>query len=324
MQTGKAVRTSLNKDLLSKVGAAFRRSAAILPWIFERHPKIKHFIALARLDKPIGIYLLLWPTLWGLWFAAEGFPGWHLFLVFTLGTILTRSAGCVVNDIADRKFDGQVKRTESRPLAQGLISIPEALVFMAILLFLALLLVLTTNLLTVGLAFVAGLIAAIYPFMKRYTYLPQVILGNAFSFGIPMAFAASQNTIPNFAWLLLTANVVWTVAYDTQYAMVDRDDDLKLGLKSTAILFAEMDKVMIGVLQVFVIVIMLMLVRSVDVEWPYYIGLIVTAGLFLYQQYLIKDRERANCFSAFLNNHWVGLAIFLGIMVQFWISPTAN
>ncbi len=271
------------------------------------------FIALARLNRPIGIYLLLWPTLWGVWFAAEGWPGWHLLFIFVMGVILTRSAGCIINDIADRDFDGHVRRTVDRPLAQKRISVEEAVVFMGVLLFFALILVLTTNWLTVGLAAVASVIAAIYPFMKRYTYLPQAVLGVAFSMGIPMAFAAARQEIPNLAWLLATANVVWTVAYDTEYAMVDRDDDLKLGLRSTAILFGEMDKLMIGALQTLFLFSMFLAGRLADSGVLFYLGLVAAAGFFIWQQYLIRDRERAACLSAFLNNHWAGLAIFAGI-----------
>ncbi len=288
--------------------------------LLAKNPKLPHFIALTRINKPIGIYLLLWPALWSLWFAAEGFPGWHLFFVFTFGVILTRSAGCIINDIADREFDLKVKRTVTRPLAQQLISVTEAYILLAVLLLLALLLVLTTNLLTLGLAFAAAATAAIYPFMKRYTYLPQVVLGIAFSFSIPMAFSATLNEIPNIAWLLATANIVWTVAYDTAYAMVDRDDDLKLGLKSTAILFADMDKVMIGILQVMFIGFMYLAYRLMDLGWPYLLGLGIATGFLIYQQYLIKDRLRDNCFAAFLNNHWVGLVIFAGVVLQFSIG----
>lgn len=286
----------------------------------ERFPRLPDFIAIARLNRPIGTYLLLWPTLWGLWFAAEGFPGWHLFIVFTLGVLLTRSAGCVMNDIADRNFDGKVKRTRDRPLAAGRISVPEAVLYMGGLLFIALVLVLTTNLLTVGLAVIAAIVAALYPFMKRYTYMPQAVLGVAFSFGIPMAFAATQGDIPQLAWLLFVANMIWTVGYDTEYAMVDRDDDIKLGLKSTAILFADLDKFMIGLLQVMFLGVMLLVAREVNAGFYYYIGITVAAVLFCYQHYLIKDRNRDRCFKAFLSNHWVGMIIFLGILAHFWTS----
>lgn len=285
--------------------------------LLDQYPKARHLIAVARLDKPIGIYLLLWPTLWALWIAADGFPGWHLLFVFVLGTVLTRSAGCVINDVADREFDRQVERTIGRPLATRELEVDEALVFMAGLLIIALLLVLTTNWLTVLLAFSAALVAGLYPFMKRYTYLPQVVLGIAFSFGIPMSFSAAQSDIPQYAWLLVAANVLWTVAYDTEYAMVDRDDDLKIGIKSTAILFGELDKAIIGVLQIlFVGILLFILPRHIELGLFYYLGVLVAVGLLGYQQLLIRDRARDGCFKAFQHNHWVGLVIFLGILLQ--------
>ncbi|MEX0942911.1 MAG: 4-hydroxybenzoate octaprenyltransferase [Pseudomonadales bacterium] len=278
------------------------------------------FIAIARLNRPIGILLLLWPTLWGLWFAAGGWPGWHLFLVFVAGVVLTRSAGCVINDIADRGFDGEVKRTRDRPLATGMIRVEEAVLFTGGLAFIALLLVLSTNLLTVSLAFLAAIVAGVYPLMKRYTYMPQIVLGVAFSFGIPMAYAAHGNTVPPLAWLLVVANVVWTVAYDTEYAMVDRDDDIRLGLKSSAILFADMDKLIIGVLQALFLFILYLAGRQIEATWLYHAGLLAAAGLLAYQQYLIRRRSREGCFTAFLNNHWVGLVIFAGMALHFSFS----
>lgn len=298
----------------------FAHFPVMLGRIKSRYPRLPQFIALCRLDKPIGTYLLLWPTLWGLWFAAKGWPGWHLFLVFTLGTLLTRSAGCIINDIADRNFDGDVKRTSGRPLAQGQITVKEAVMLMAGLLFLALLLVLTTNRLAVLVAGAAAVIAAAYPFMKRYTHLPQVILGLAFSCGIPMAFAAVTDSLPRLAWLLVVANIVWTVAYDTEYAMVDRDDDIRLGLKSSAILFGDMDKLMIGVLQILFLAVMVLAGRLAEVGIAYYGGLAIAACLLGYQQYLIKDRDRDNCFTAFLHNHWVGLVVFAGIAINFTLA----
>lgn len=279
--------------------------------------KLPHLLSISRLDKPIGIYLLLWPTLWGLWIAAEGFPGWHLLIVFVLGTVLTRSAGCIINDIADRKFDAGVKRTAARPLVSGQLDLKDALIFMAALLLVALILVLTTNAMTFLLACTAAAVAGLYPFMKRITYLPQVVLGIAFSFGIPMSFAAVTGSIPNFAWLLVVANVIWTVSYDTEYAMVDRDDDIRLGIKSTAILFAEMDKLIIGILQLLFLSILLLVHRHIELSWSYDIGLVTAAGFFVYQQYLIRDRGRDACFAAFQNNHWVGLMVFLGILIHF-------
>jgi 4-hydroxybenzoate polyprenyltransferase len=285
--------------------------------IFARFPTLPAFIAVARLDRPIGIYLLLWPTLWALWFAAGGWPGWHLLLVFTLGAIITRSAGCVVNDIVDREFDGEVRRTRGRPLAQGQLKVEEAFIFMLFLSFIALLLVLSTNWLTVLLAVLAAVVAAIYPFMKRYTYLPQVVLGLAFSMGIPMAFAATSNEIPKLAWLLVVANLVWTVAYDTEYAMVDRDDDIKLGLKSSAILFAELDTVIIGILQLLFLGIMLLVAYQTQMHGAFYFAMGVAATLLYHQQTLIQARQRDACFAAFL--HWVGLAIFCGIAMDFML-----
>lgn len=290
-----------------------RQKAAVV----SRFPRLPDFLALARLDRPIGIYLLLWPTAWGLWLAAEGWPGWHLTLVFALGVVLTRSAGCVMNDIADRDIDLHVKRTVDRPLTAGRIAVEEAVVFMGTMLFAALILVLTTNWLTLGLAVLAAAIAGAYPFMKRYTYLPQAVLGVAFAMGIPMAFAATLGEIPNVAWLLATASVVWTVAYDTQYAMVDRDDDLELGLKSSAILFGDMDKLIIGSLQALFIFIMVLVGRRTELGDIYYLSLAVASGFLVYQQYLIKDRARADCLAAFLNNHWAGLIIFIGIAIHF-------
>jgi 4-hydroxybenzoate polyprenyltransferase len=283
-----------------------------------RFPTLWPLIQLARLHKPIGIYLILWPTLWALWLAAEGFPGWHLFLVFVVGTVVVRSAGCIINDVLDRNFDGKVKRTQNRPLVLGQVSVTAALSFMVILLFVALLLVLTTNLLTVLLALGAVITAAIYPLMKRFTYMPQAILGLAFSFGTLMSFSAVSNEIPKVAGLLVIANILWTIAYDTQYAMVDRDDDLRLGLKSSAILFADMDRAAIGSLQIIFLLIMYNVGQTLDLRFFYLIGLVAAAGLFIYQQYLIIERDRDGCFNAFLNNHWVGLLIFVGIVLHHW------
>ena len=285
-----------------------------------RFPKLPFLLTIARLDRPIGIYLLLWPTLWALWIAAEGFAGWHLFIVFVLGTILTRSAGCIINDIADRRFDGQVKRTQSRPLPSGQITVGDAFLFLGVLIIGALLLVLTTNIYTVFLAVFGAIVACIYPFMKRYTYLPQVILGVAFSCGIPMAFTATQEAIPKTAWLLIIANLIWTVAYDTEYAMVDRDDDIQLGLKSSAILFADMDKIAIGILQILFMGTLLLIARVEMFTWPFYIGFAIATVLLIYQQVLIRERRRNDCFTAFLNNHWVGLSIFVGLFGHYLVK----
>ncbi|MDG1207018.1 MAG: 4-hydroxybenzoate octaprenyltransferase [Pseudomonadales bacterium] len=294
-----------------------------MPWnnmlqeISSRYPKGLALVQIARLDKPIGINLLLWPTLSALWIAAEGFPGWHLLFVFVLGTVLTRSAGCVINDIADKDFDGYVERTQARPLANRRVSTKDAVIFMAALLLSALLLVLSTNAQTVWLALLAAMVGGIYPFMKRHTHLAQLVLGVAFSFGIPMAFSAVTGEVPQIAWLLALANVFWTVAYDTQYAMVDRNDDLKLGLRSTAILFGDMDKLMIGVLQFLCLFTWFMINRQIHFSWPFYLSMLIAIGLFTYHQWLIKDRDRAGCFKAFLNNHWVGAAFLVGIVAHY-------
>lgn len=286
----------------------------------EKLPRLPDFMSLMRLNRPIGIYLLLWPTLWGLWIASEGWPGLHLLVVFALGVVLMRSAGCVMNDYADREFDAHVKRTSDRPLATGRVKPREALILCMILSVISLGLVLTTNRLTILLSLVAILIAFSYPFMKRYTYIPQVYLGVAFAWGIPMAFAAATEQVPQVAWLLVTAAIAWTVAYDTEYAMVDRDDDIKLGLKSTAILFGDLDRLMIGVLQLVFIGTMLLLHSQPDLElgWYFNAGLLITILLMFHQQRLIRRRERLSCFKAFLSNHWIGLVIFASFVLEYY------
>lgn len=275
------------------------------------------YVELTRFNRPIGSYLLLWPTFWALWIAADGIPDWQLLVIFTLGVFLTRSAGCVINDFADRDFDGHVKRTAQRPLATGRISSKEALILFAALMLVAFALVLLTNPLTIMMSFGGLFLAALYPFMKRHTHLPQVVLGAAFGWSIPMAFTAVQNDIPTVAWLIYLAKLMWTIAYDTMYAMVDRDDDLNIGVKSTAILFGDLDKAIIGALQVFTLVILVLVGLQLSLSPVYYLGLAVAAGLFIYQQYLIRNRERDPCFKAFLNNHYAGLVIFIGIFLHY-------
>lgn len=272
---------------------------------------LPHYLKLTRLDRPIGIYLLLWPTLTALWLAADGVPPLHLIIIFVLGTTLMRSAGCVINDYADRHLDGHVKRTKQRPLARGLVSEREALTLFAALALAAFILVLFTNRTTVLMSFVGLFLAALYPFMKRYTYLPQVFLGAAFSWAIPMAYTAVEAPITPATWLLYTANILWTVHYDTLYAMVDRDDDLKIGIKSTAILFGDADRLMVGVLQGLTWLAWLMLGVQANLSLFWWLGLAVAGGCFLYQQWLIRHRERDPCFKAFLNNHWAGMALFI-------------
>ncbi|MBD3670323.1 MAG: 4-hydroxybenzoate octaprenyltransferase [Gammaproteobacteria bacterium] len=279
--------------------------------------RLKQYAQLMRLHRPIGIYLLLWPTLWALWMAAEGLPNVLVLIVFVLGVLLMRSAGCVINDYADRDFDPHVRRTRDRPIASGQVSPAEALKLFAGLVLAAFLLVLLMNSLTILLSLGAVALAALYPFMKRYTYLPQVVLGAAFAWAIPMAYAAQTGAVPKEAWLLYMITVVWTTAYDTMYGMVDREDDLKIGVKSTAILFGEADRLMIGILQTIVILGLFMLGTQLMMGAFYYMGVTVAAGLSFYQQYLIRRREPAACFQAFLNNHWLGLAVFLGIAADY-------
>ncbi len=281
---------------------------------------LPHYWQLTRLNRPIGWLLLLWPTLWALWLAAEGLPRLDLLVIFVLGVIVMRAAGCVINDFADRKIDGHVKRTRQRPLATGKIETREAITLFGVLCLVAFVLVLLTNRLTIMLSIGGLLLAFCYPFMKRYTHLPQVVLGAAFSWGIPMAFAAQTGTVPPQAWLLYTAVVVWTVVYDTFYAMVDRDDDLRIGVKSTAILFGEQDRVITASLQAIVLVTLLMVGQRFAMGWPYYLGLTAGAGLFLYQQYLIRQRQRDDCFKAFLNNSWFGFVVFVGIVMNYAVS----
>ena len=279
---------------------------------------------LMRLDKPIGILLLLWPTLWGLWFAAGGLPPPDVLLIFFTGTVLMRSAGCVVNDYADRNYDPHVARTKDRPLAAGVIRPPEAMVLAAVLMLIAFGLVLFLNVLTIKLALIAAVIAIIYPFVKRVFPLPQAWLGLAFGFGIPMAYAAQWNALPRVAWLLLIATMLWAIAYDTAYAMVDRDDDLKIGVKSSAILFGRLD--IAGVMTAHALFLGLM----AWIGWWqmrgafYYAGLAVAGALVLYQYRLMRGRTREGCFKAFLNNHWVGCVIFIGIAADLWFGMRAR
>lgn len=272
---------------------------------------------LMRLDRPIGTLLLLWPTYWALWLAADGLPSLKNFIIFTLGVFLMRAAGCVINDYADRNFDGHVKRTRERPLATGKVSEKEALLLFAVLVGCSFILVLFTNLLTIYLSVGGLLLAAIYPFMKRYTHLPQVVLGAAFGWGIPMAYAAEAGKLTEIAWLLFTANLVWTVAYDTMYAMVDRDDDLKIGVKSTAILFGDADRLIIGCLQALALIILALIGHRVGMGQLYFAGIGAMLLLFIYQQHLIRDRQRDACFKAFLNNNWAGLSVYIGILLHY-------
>ena len=276
-----------------------------------------HYVKLMRLDKPIGILLLLWPTLWALWLAAEGVPDLRNLFIFVLGVVLMRSAGCVINDYADRHFDAHVERTQQRPLAQKHVSEREALTLFAGLCAVSFVLVLFTNTFTVYLSFGGVALAAVYPFMKRYTHFPQLVLGAAFSWSILMAFAAVRGELTREIWLVYIANVIWTLVYDTFYAMVDRRDDLKIGIKSTAVLFGDADRAITASLQAFFLFTLLLVARRFELGDAYYWSLVVAALLCGYQQWLIKYREPQNCFKAFLNNNYVGLAIFTGIAFHY-------
>jgi len=278
------------------------------------------YIELMRLDKPIGILLLLWPTLSALWIAAEGLPDLSVLSVFILGVIIMRSAGCVVNDYADRNVDGQVTRTLNRPLIRGDVTPRQALILFASLGFLAFFLVAQLNELTIWMSLVAIFLAALYPFMKRYTYLPQVFLGMAFGWAIPMAFAAQTNEVPTIAWLLFLANILWTTAYDTFYAMADREDDMFAGVKSTAILFGDDDLVIIGVLQFMFLLVMVLIGGQLEMSISYYLGVLGAGLLSIYQQRVAKDKQPAHCLQAFLNNNWVGGVIFVGIVFHYVLS----
>jgi len=279
--------------------------------------KVEYYAYLIRFDRPIGTLLLLWPALWALWIAAKGWPDNTVLFVFVAGVFLMRSAGCAINDYADRDIDPYVARTKNRPLAAGLISAKEALIVFAVISALAFVLVLFLNSLTIYMSFVGLALAASYPFMKRYHYMPQVHLGAAFGWAVPMAFTAQANEITAITWLLFIATVLWATAYDTMYAMADRDEDIKIGVKSTAILFAEADKLIIGILQVLLIFNLILIGRQADLGFYYYLGLLIAAGLSVYQQYLIKDRQPKICIQAFLNNNWFGLAVFAGIYLDY-------
>jgi len=275
---------------------------------------------LMRFDKPIGTLLLLWPTWWALLFAGAGLPALKNMLIFTAGVVLMRAAGCIMNDVADRDFDPHVERTRCRPLAAGELTLRQALGLFLLLMAVAFGLVLLTNALTVMLALVGALLASTYPFFKRFTHLPQVVLGIAFGWGIPMAFAAETGAVPALAWLLLAVNTVWSVIYDTLYAMVDRDDDIAVGIKSTAILFGRFDLPVVGALMVLMVAMLTGLGLQQDLAWGWYAGVLLAAALFARQIRQVRGRDREACFRAFLNNNWVGCVLFLGLLLHFWQS----
>jgi len=281
--------------------------------------RLHEYILLTRLDRPIGIYLVLWPMLWGLWIAAEGRPEPLVLVVFLLGTVMMRSAGCAINDFADRKFDPHVSRTEQRPLARGAIKPVEAIGVFVVLSLVSLVLVLLLNRLTLLLAIPAAFLAGSYPFMKRITHLPQAYLGAAFGWAIPMAFAAQSGAVPTNAWLLFVANIFWAIAYDTMYAICDREDDLKIGVKSAAILLGRFDRLGIGMMQLLTLALLAAAGLSFELGAPYLLGLLVASGFAIYQQFLIRERDAKLSFRAFLNNHYFGMAVFVGIAVDYWV-----
>jgi 4-hydroxybenzoate polyprenyltransferase len=287
------------------------------PWL----RRAWNYAQLMRLDRPVGIFLLLWPALWALWIAQGGMPATKLIVVFVAGTIVMRSAGCVINDFADRDIDPRVKRTRLRPLAARRVSPFEALGLFTVLVLLALWLVTRLDEKTVRFSLIGAALTVSYPFMKRFFPLPQFYLGAAFGWAVPMAFVATVGSVPRVGWLLFIVTVLWAGVYDTLYAMVDRDDDLKLGVQSTAIAFGDMDAVLVGAMQVMVLVGLLLAGNSSQLHWPFHLSLLVAAGLFAWQQWMIRDRDRDACFKAFLNNQWVGLVVLVGIIAGFDTTP---
>ena len=274
------------------------------------------YIRLMRLDKPIGSLLLLWPTYWALFLSADGWPDFDLLIIFTLGVFVMRTAGCVINDFADRKIDKHIVRTQQRPLATGEISSNSALVLFGLLLLIALGLVLQTNILTIKLSLIAVLLATLYPFTKRWTNLPQLVLGAAFGMSVPMAFSAQTGVVPLTAWLVFIATLVWTLIYDTFYAMADRDEDLKIGVKSTAILFAKYDQIIITLLQILLIIVLILIGNVFDLGLIYDFSLVIISFFMIYHQFLLKKRQKEEYFKAFLNNNFIGMTAFLGIFLS--------
>ena len=279
--------------------------------------RLKQYWLLTRFDRPIGILILLWPALWALWVASDGRPDLGVLTVICLGVVLMRAAGCVINDYADREFDPHVARTKQRPIAAGKVKPKEALWIFVVLCLCAFGLVLTLNIFTILLSFIAAFLAASYPFMKRYTQLPQAYLGIAFGWAIPMSFSAQTNYIPLVAWVMYLAVVLWALVYDTMYAMVDKEDDLKIGVKSTAILFGSYDRCIMAFLQLIIIGLLIIVGQMKHLSWPYYGGILVATGLFVYQQKLIYYRDKTQCFKAFLNNNWFGMVVFIGLLVDY-------
>jgi 4-hydroxybenzoate polyprenyltransferase len=276
--------------------------------------RVRLYIQLTRLHRPIGILLLLWPTLWAVWISSNGHPSWHIVFIFTLGSVLMRSAGCVINDYVDRNIDKHVQRTKDRPLTSGKVSSREALLLSAALVIISFLLILPLNRLTLLLSVPAVFLAASYPFTKRFFVLPQAYLGIAFGFGIPMAFAATLNNVPPVAWVLLLANIFWAIAYDTEYAMVDRNDDIHLGIHSSALFFGKFDVMAVMICYGITLTLLAVAGLMAGLRLPYFIGLIVAGGIALHHYNLIKDRNREKCFAAFLHNNWLGATVFAGLV----------
>jgi 4-hydroxybenzoate polyprenyltransferase len=311
-------------ELLERIAQRWRWFAYRVrfhPWTTNELPRIlgtiQDYMQLTRLNRPIGIWLLLWPTLWGVWIAGRGKPNPHVFIIFVIGTVLMRSAGCAVNDYADRSFDPHVERTKERPLAAGRITTVEALILFAVLSLGALLLALQLNKLTLLVAVIGAFLAVTYPFVKRFLSVPQLYLGLAFGAGIPMAFTAQLENVPRVAWLFVIANVLWVTVYDTIYAMVDREDDIKIGVRSTAILFGDSDRHIIAVLQGMTLMTLYLAGRILHMTGWYYAGLIAGALFFIYQLWLIRGRDRSACFQAFLNNNYFGMSVFIGILLTY-------
>jgi 4-hydroxybenzoate polyprenyltransferase len=282
--------------------------------------RAEQYWLLGRFDRPIGILILLWPALWALWVASDGKPDLLVLTVISLGVVIMRAAGCVINDYADRDFDPHVARTKQRPLAAGKVTPKEAVIVFVVLCLCAFGLVLLLNTYTIMLSFGGAFLAASYPFMKRYTQLPQAYLGIAFGWAVPMAFSAQLDHIPPVAWVMYVAVILWALVYDTMYAMVDKEDDLKIGVKSTAILFGAYDRHIMAVLQVIILGLLVLIGQIQQLGLPYYLGVLVAAGLCIYQQYLIVNREKQRCFQAFLNNNWFGMAVFIGLALDYCLQ----
>ena len=302
------------RGLGTRIGQRGRWFAQHMSIVFQHYAA---YVRLIRLHQPVGIWLLLWPTLWALWIAGQGRPDQRIFIIFVVGTVILRSAGCIINDYADRKIDPHVKRTKDRPLATGEVSVPEAFILFGGLMLIGLGLVLTMNRLTQGLAVIGALITVIYPFSKRFIAFPQFILGVAFAWGVPMAFAAQTGTVPRVGWLVFVATIIWGVIYDTEYAMSDRAEDLKVGVKSTAILFGDLDRFFVGVLQLMFIGALILVGQSAELGAWFLAGVAAAAALSLYQQQLIRHRDSLRCFQAFKNNATLGMCVFVGIMLDY-------